>query len=76
MSRFMITGYWKRWVKAAGIRAVRTFAQALIPLIPVGIAVNEIGWAEVLGVAATSAILSLVTSLGGLPEIEVEADAD
>lgn len=71
MSRFRISGYWKRWLKAAGIRAIRTFAQALLPLIPVGIAINEISWLEVLGIAATAAVLSLLTSLAtNLPELE------
>ena len=70
MSRFRIPGYWQRWLKAAGIRAIRTFAQALIPLIPVGIAITEVSWADVLGVAATAAVLSMITSLSGLPELE------
>ena len=70
MSRFKIPGYWQRWLKAAGIRAIRTFAQSLIPLIPVGIAITEVSWADVLGVAATAAVLSMITSLGGLPELE------
>ena len=70
MSRFRIPGYWQRWLKAAGIRALRTFAQALIPLIPVGISITEISWVEVIGVAAAAAVLSLVTSLSGLPELE------
>lgn len=70
MSRFRIPGYWQRWLKAAGIRALRTFAQALIPLIPVGISITEISWVEVIGVAAAAAVLSLVTSISGLPELE------
>ena len=71
MSRFYISGYWKRWLKAAGIRAIRTFAQTLIPLIPVGIAINEIGWLEAVGIAATAAVLSLLTSAAtNLPELD------
>ena len=70
MSRFKIPGYWQRWLKAAGIRAIRTFAQALIPLIPLGISITAVNWADVLGVAAVAAVLSMITSLGGLPELE------
>ena len=70
MSRFKIPGYWQRWLKAAGIRAIRTFAQALIPLIPVGIAINAINWVDVLMIAAEAAVLSMITSLSGLPELE------
>ena len=65
--------YWKRFWRAAIIRAVRTFAQALIAAIPVGIAINQIGWADALGIAATAAILSILTSLATkLPEVDGE----
>lgn len=62
--------YWKNWIKAAGIRAIKTFAQAAISLITVGAALNEISWGYVASVSAVSAILSLLTSLAGIPEVE------
>jgi len=62
--------YWKNWIKAAGIRAIKTFAQAAISLITVGAALNEINWGYVASVSAVSAILSLLTSLAGIPEVE------
>ena len=63
--------YWKRFWRAAIIRAVRTFAQALIAVIPVGIAINQVGWADALGIAATAAVLSILTSLATkLPEVD------
>jgi len=63
--------YWKKFWRAAIIRAVRTFAQALIAVIPVGIAINQIGWADALGIAATAAVLSILTSLATkLPEVD------
>lgn len=63
--------YWKKFWRAAIIRAVRTFAQALIAVIPVGIAINQVGWAEALGIAATAAVLSILTSLATkLPEVD------
>lgn len=60
----------KNWWKAAGIRAVKTFAQALIACIGTGAALLEINWGYALSVAAVAAILSLLTSLTGLPEVE------
>ena len=60
----------KNWWKAAGIRAVRTFAQALIAGIGTGAALLEVNWSYALSVAAVAAILSLLTSLAGLPEVE------
>lgn len=60
----------KNWWKAAGIRAVKTIAQTAVALIPVGVAVTEVHWLHVLGTAALAGILSLLTSLAGLPEVE------
>lgn len=60
----------KNWWKAAGIRAVKTFAQALIACIGTGVALLEVNWSYALSVAAVAAILSLLTSLAGLPEVE------
>lgn len=60
----------KNWWKAACIRAVKTFAQALIAGIGTGAALLEVNWSYALSVAAVAAILSLLTSLAGLPEVE------
>lgn len=61
----------KNWWKAAGIRAVKTFAQALLAAIGTGaIAIHEINWIYCLSVSATAAVLSLLTSLAGLPEVD------
>lgn len=65
--------YWKKFWRAAIIRAVRTFAQALIAVIPVGVAIGQVGWADALGIAATAAVLSILTSLATkLPEVDGE----
>ena len=61
--------YWKNWAKAACIRAIKTFAQAALSLLTVGLALNEISWGYVASVSAVSAIYSLLTSLAGLPEV-------
>lgn len=59
---------WKEWAKAAGIRAAKTFAQTLLAIIPVGISITEVHWSVCLGTAALAAVLSMLTSLAGIPE--------
>ena len=59
---------WKSWAKAAGIRAVRTFCQTAVAMLPAGAMISEVGWDTVAGTAALAAIASLLTSFAGLPE--------
>ena len=61
---------WKSWFKCAGIRAIKTFAQTAVSLITVGQMVTELDWLEIIGISATSAIVSMLTSIAGLPEEE------
>lgn len=61
---------WKSWFKCAGIRAIKTFAQTAVSLITVGQMVTELEWLEIIGISATSAIVSMLTSIAGLPEEE------
>lgn len=58
------------WVEAALIRALRTFAQTAIALIPMGVTIQDVSWAWVLSSAALAAIVSILTSLAGIPEVE------
>lgn len=67
---------WRQWFKAAGIRAIKTFAQTLLATIPVGITIAEVDWCACLGMAALAAVLSLLTSLAGLPEAESPVRGD
>lgn len=60
----------KEWLKAAGIRAIKTFAQAMLAGIVIGAAVTEIEWGYIASVAAVSAIASILTSIAGLPEVD------
>lgn len=63
--------WWLKWIGAAGIRAVKTFAQAMITLIGSDyISIVDLNWVSILGISATMALLSLLTSIVGLPEIE------
>ena len=69
-------GNWKAWLKAAGIRALRTFAQTMVGSIAVGAAMSEVDWLRALSVSGTACVLSILTSLGGLPEVEKVTDDD
>lgn len=59
-----------KWIKAAGIRAVKTMAQTAVALIPVGVSVEEVGWLAVIGTSALAGVVSLLTSIAGLPELK------
>lgn len=60
----------KKWIKCAGIRAIKTVAQTMVAMIPVGISINEVSWLTVIGTSLLAGILSLLTSIAGLPEVE------
>ena len=62
----------KKWLKAAGIRAIKTFCQTLLAMIPTAVAINEVNWLVVLSTSLTASILSLATSVAGLPEVNDE----
>lgn len=64
----------KRWLRAAGVRAVKTVAQAAIGVIGAAAALGEVNWAMVLSGAALAGIVSLLTSLAGLPEVQDDED--
>ncbi len=60
----------KEWFKAAGIRALKTMAQTAVALIPVAINITEVDWIVVVGTSLTAGVLSILTSVAGLPEID------
>lgn len=60
----------KKWVKAAGIRAVKTMAQTAVSMLTVGQAVLDVNWVNVLSVSAVAGVISMLTSVAGLPEVE------
>ena len=63
---------WKEWAIAALIRAVRTFAQTFAGCIAVGAALEEVQWLRALSVSGVAFVLSILTALGGLPEVKAE----
>ena len=68
--------YWIKWLKAAGIRAIKTVAQTAVGMLTgelVGIV--DVDWLAVLSVASMAGVVSLLTSVAGLPELD-EDDGD
>lgn len=63
---------WKRWVYAAGIRAVKTMAQTAVATIGVSAALTEVRWLYVCSASVLAGILSVLTSVAGLPELKGE----
>ena len=62
----------KTWWKAALIRAAKTFAQAAVGVIPAAVTIADVDWVAVVYTASFAAVLSVLTSLAGLPEISGE----
>ena len=60
----------KEWFKAAGVRAIKTVAQTAVATIGTAIALNDVNWVLVGSASALAGILSLLTSIAGLPEIQ------
>lgn len=66
---------WKNWIKAAGVRAIKTVAQTAVATVGTSVVIGEVDWIMVGSAALLSGILSLLTSVAGLPELE-EGDSE
>ena len=64
--------YWMKWAKAAGVRAVKTVAQTFVAAVGTATALGAVNWQMVLSTAAVSGILSIATSVAGIPEVKEE----
>lgn len=59
----------QKWAKAAAVRAVKTTAQTAMALIPAAVTVAQVDWKMVIGTAVLSGIVSILTSVAGIPEV-------
>lgn len=62
----------KKWMKGAVIRAVKTMAQTAVSLIPAAQMIQQVDWKVVVGTAALAGVVSVLTSIAGIPECEEE----
>ena len=60
---------WKNWVKAAGVRAIKTVAQTAIATIGTSVALGDVNWVMVGSASVLAGVLSILTSVAGLPEV-------
>ena len=65
---------WKTWLKAAGVRAVKTVAQTAVATIGTSAVLGDVNWMMVGSAAALAGILSLLTSVAGLPEVNTNEE--
>jgi len=60
----------KKWIKCAGVRAIKTIAQTAVASIGTSMAIGEVNWGYVASTSLLAGILSILTSVAGLPEVE------
>ena len=68
-----MTEKFKLWLKCAGIRAIKTIAQTAVATIGTSVAMGDVNWTMVGSASLLAGILSMLTSLAGLPEVDKEA---
>lgn len=66
--------YWINWAKAAGVRAVKTVAQTFVATIGTAAVLQDVNWIMVLSASALAGVISLATSVAGLPEVSVSEE--
>lgn len=71
-----MTENFKHWLKAAGVRSLKTFAQTAVASIGTTALLGDVNWVAVASASVLAAILSLLTSIAGLPELKQEAKAE
>lgn len=64
---------WKVWLKAAAVRAVKTVAQTAVAIIGTSIVIQSVDWMLVASASVLSGVVSMLTSIAGLPEVKEDA---
>lgn len=72
----MMSGKTKKWLKAAGVRAVKTMAQTAVATIGTTAIMSQVDWPVVLSASVLSGVLSVLTSVAGLPEVKEETEIE
>lgn len=67
---------WKNWIKAAGVRAIKTVAQTAVATIGTSAVLGDVNWTMVVSASVLAGILSLLTSVAGLPELNNGQDSE
>lgn len=67
----MKNAFTKKWWKAAGVRAVKTMAQTFVATVGTTTMITEVNWTVVVSTTALAGLLSVVTSVAGIPEVEM-----
>ena len=63
---------WKLWWKAAGVRAIKTMAQTAVATIGAAAVLSDVNWVMAVSAAVLAGVLSMLTSVAGLPEVKQE----
>ena len=71
-----MSNYWKTWIKAAAVRAVKTVAQTAVATVGTAAALGEVQWQMVVSASLLAGLLSVLTSVAGLPEVKTEDAPD
>lgn len=65
---------WKKWARAAGVRAIKTMAQTVVAVIGTGAVISTVDWKMAVSSAVVAGVVSILTSVAGLPELKTEGE--
>lgn len=74
MKKIKLTEKQKKWLKAAGVRAVKTVAQTFVATVGTATVMGAVDWKMVLSASVLAGVLSIATSVAGLPEVKTEEE--